>query len=112
MFEIVAFENQTLYDLEVVDDAISEYIATCANYINPKYVLEEEVSITHGRMFISYSQRGGDKAMNVLLLGPLTPEMIYTINEALKNLYIRKCEACGASVNLKRVLCVECANYN
>ena len=96
MFEIVAFENQTLYDLEYVEDAVAEYIATCANYINPTYVSQEEVSITHGRMFISYSGLG-DKAMNVLLIGPITPEMLDIIKEALKNLYVRKrvlCEVC------------------
>ena len=113
MFEIVVFENHSCYDGEICDDTnvIEKYIDLCKHYVKPEYVSEEEAFFTYGKLFVSYSDHsGGDKPMNVILVGEITEEMRGTIQEKLKKIYIKQCEDCGVDISFDRCLCRECAN--
>jgi hypothetical protein len=113
MFEIIVFENHCYYDGDIYDNTnvIEKYINVCKHYVNPEYVSEKEAYFTYGKLFVSYSDHsGGDKPMNVILVGEITEEMRGTIQEKLKKFYIEQCEDCGVDISFKDSLCHECAN--
>ena len=113
-YEILAFENHSLYDSVYVnteEEAINNFIKICRRYVNPEYNPKEEVRLTKTKMTISYRDSGGnDKPTMVQLIGVITDELYKTIQEKLKRFYIHNCEDCGVEISLERVVCAECAN--
>ena len=113
-YEILAFENHSLYDSVYVNtdaDVVNAFVKMCRRYVNPEYNTEEEVRLTKTKMTISYRDSGGnDKPTMVQLIGVITDELYKTIQEKLKRFYIHNCEDCGVEISLERVVCAECAN--
>ena len=76
-FEIIIFENQDLYDgsneIEDEKEAVKIFINFCKTYFD-EYA-KEYTTLTIGTLFVSYADdSGGDKPLNILLLGKLTQE--------------------------------------
>jgi len=113
MFEIIVYKNQSLYDSENVSEemAVEKFLCLCKEYVNPKYVSEQEGDFVNGKMFVSYSDNSGnDKPKIVMLIGLLTQGMIDDIQNGIKKFYIRNCEDCGKEIPTTRVVCKECSN--
>jgi hypothetical protein len=65
-------------------------------HLNPEYYPEDEVFFLRSRLFLSYSDKtGGDKPMTVMLIGPITEEIVAEIKAAVAKLYIKACPDCG-----------------
>ena len=83
-FEIVVFENQSLYDgtreIEDEKEAVKRFLDYCnkySNYIFGSYFSDEkeERTLTIGNLYVSYADdSGGDKPFNIFLMGKLTKE--------------------------------------
>ena len=78
-FEIIAFEYSDLYDGidELIDEkrAVLEFIKFCKKYLSPEYYTSENTRLVIGNMYVSYADiSGGDKPMNILLLGKISEE--------------------------------------
>jgi len=76
-FEIIIFENQDLYDgnNEIKDEkeAVNIFLNFCKTYF--EYYFKENLTLTIGTLYVSYADdSGGDKPLNILLLGKLTQE--------------------------------------
>jgi hypothetical protein len=117
-FEIVTFEYSDAYDrinTVKLEDVVGEFISQYKRYISPEFYPEEEVWFSRGRLWIAYTDKtGGDKPMMVMLIGPITDEVIAEIKEAVSALYVKKCGDCGKEIpkehSRKWALCEPCAN--
>jgi len=117
-FEIVTFEYSDAYDrINTVkpEDVVKEFIRQYKTYLSPEFYPEEEVWFSRGRLWISYTDKtGGDKPMMVMLIGPITDELIAQINDAVAKLYIKKCYDCGKEMSKERsrvwAVCKSCAD--
>jgi hypothetical protein len=74
-FEVVVFENQSLYDgtHEIQDEkeAVTRFFDYCEKYSFGS----DEKTLTIGNLYVSYADTSGeDKPLNILLLGKLTEE--------------------------------------
>ena len=83
-FEIIIFEHQTLYDgtneIEDEKQAVKKFLGYCEKYF--EYYFKENITLTFGKLFVSYADNsGGDKPLNILLIGKLTEES----KELIKN---------------------------
>jgi hypothetical protein len=93
-YQILVFENQELYDSDVVsaDKAVDVYIKMCMKYLNPKYIPQENIVFESDERFVKYNDRsGGHKPMMILMTGVFTPEMIRSIKDGLKEMYVKQC---------------------
>lgn len=75
-FQIIIFEDQSLYDgtSEIQDEkeAIKKFLDYCEEYL---HYSKEYTSLTFGNLFVSYADNsGGDKPLNILLIGKITQE--------------------------------------
>ena len=96
-YQILVFENHEIYDsLDVsADKAVQEYVKRCHRHLPPEYVPQEYTSFHSDKMFVKYSDRcGDDKPMMILMIGLTTPEMIESIEEGLRKMYVDCCEDC------------------
>jgi len=117
-FEICTFEYSDLYDgIDTVkpEEVITEFMKQYTRYLSPEYYPEEEVWFSRGRTWLAYSDKtGGDKPMKVMLMGPITDELIAQIKQAVRVLYVKRCEDCGKEISKERsrkwALCEPCAN--
>ena len=89
-FEIVAFENQSLYDRmecqgnEVVENFVNKY----CEYFNPEYYTEPSISFERGMFYLSYTNISGDhKPIMLMLIGPITGNIVTEIKDAVKRVY-------------------------
>ena len=102
-FEIATFENSDLYDgvTQVpADEVVKVFLQQYKKYLNPEYYAEDDVWFTLGRLFFSYRDTtGGDKPMTVMLIGPITDELVAEIKELVAKLYIKSCEDCGKEMS-------------
>jgi hypothetical protein len=78
-YEIIVFEYNDLYDGtdKLIDEkhAVTEFIRFCKQYMSPEYYTNEDTRLIMGDMYISYADiSGGDKPMNILLLGKISEE--------------------------------------
>lgn len=86
-FEIVVFENQSLYDgtreIEDEKEAVKRFLDYCDKYSSYEYAKlgldcsdeKEERTLTIGNLYVSYADdSGGDKPFNIFLMGKLTKE--------------------------------------
>jgi hypothetical protein len=76
-FEIIVFENQDLYDgtdeIEDEKEAVKKFLDYCKKYF--EYYFKENITLTIGKLYVSYADdSGGDKPLNILLIGKLTEE--------------------------------------
>ena len=76
-FEIIIFENQDLYDgndeIEDEKEAVKKFLEYCKKYF--EYYFKENLTLIIGTLYVSYADdSGGDKPLNILLLGKLTEE--------------------------------------
>ncbi len=76
-FEIIIFENQSLYDgnNEIKDEkeAVNIFVNFCKTYFDE--YSKEYTTLIIGTLYVSYADNsGGDKPLNILLLGKLTEE--------------------------------------
>lgn len=76
-FEIIIFENQSLYDgtseIEDEKEAVKKFLNYCDKYF--EYYFKENITLTFGNLFVSYADNsGGDKPLNIILIGKLTEE--------------------------------------
>jgi len=98
-FEIAVFEYSDPYDGAAsvsVDKVVDEFIEQYKSYLNPEYYPQDEVWFMRSRLFLSYRDKtGGDKPMTVMLIGPITDELVAEINTAVALLYVKKCPDCG-----------------
>ena len=98
-FEICTFEYSDLYDgIDTVEpeNVVKEFMKQYTRYLSPEYYPEEEVWFSRGRTWLAYSDKtGGDKPMKVMLMGPITDELIAQIKETVSKIYIKKCFDCG-----------------
>jgi hypothetical protein len=112
-YQILVFENQEIYDSLSVspDKAVEEYVKKCKYYLPPDCIPRDYTSFESDKMFVKYSDRcGNDKPMMVLMIGLTTPEMIDSIREGIRRLYVNDCEECGKEIDLKWCVCRECRN--
>ena len=112
-YHILVFENQEIYDLLDVsaDKAVEEYVKRCQRHLPPEYTPQEYTSFDSDKMFVKYSDRcGDDKPMMILMIGLTNPEMIKSIEEGLRKIYVNNCEDCGKEIELKWCVCRECRN--
>ncbi len=110
-YQILVFENQEIYDSLYVsaDKAVEEYVERCQYNLPPDCIPRDYTSFDSDKMFVKYSDRcGNDKPMMVLMIGPTTPEMIDSIREGIRRLYVNDCEECGKEIDLKWCVCREC----
>lgn len=75
-FEIIIFENQSLYDgtSEIQDEnqAVKKFLDYCEEYLQYS---KEYTHLTIGDLYVSYADNSGeDKPLNILLIGKLTQE--------------------------------------
>jgi len=89
-FEIVAFEYQSMYDSmecersEVVGNFVNKY----HEYFDPEYYTEPSISFERGRFYLSYSDNsGGNKPIMLMLIGPITGNLVTEIKVAVKRVY-------------------------
>jgi len=117
-FEIATFEYSDLYDgMATVkpDEVITEFMKQYTRHLSPEYCPEDEVCYSQGRTWLAYSDRsGGDKPKMVMLMGPITHELIAQIEEAVRVLYVKTCKDCGKEISKERsrkwAYCEPCAN--
>ena len=112
-YQILAFENHDLYDSLVVsaDKAVEEYVKMCKKYVPAEYTPQEYTRFESDTMFVKYSDGcPNDKPMMILMIGPTTPEIIKSIEEGLRKIYVNNCEDCGVEIDLKWCVCRECRN--
>ena len=110
-YQILAFENHDLYDsLDVsADKAVEEYVKMCTKHVPPEYNPQEYTHFESDKMYVKYSDGcGNDKPMMILMIGLTTPEMIKSIKEGLRKIYVNNCEDCGKEIDLKLCVCHEC----
>lgn len=110
-YQILAFENHDVYDsLDVsADKAAEEYVKMCEKHVPAEYTPQEYTHFESDKMFVKYSDGcGDDKPMMILMIGLTTPEMIKSIKEGLRKIYIGECEICGKEIDLKWCVCREC----
>jgi hypothetical protein len=117
-FEIATFEYSDLYDgINTVEpeNVVNEFMKQYTRYLSPEYYPEEEVCFSRGRLWLSYADKtGGDKPMMVMLMGPITHELIAQIKQAVSALYVKMCGDCGKEIpkeySRKWALCEPCRN--
>ena len=87
-FEIIMFENQSLYNntSEIQDEkeAVKRFLDYCEEYSCYLFGSDEkgDRTLTIGNLYVSYADNSGvDKPLNILLLGKLTEES----KELIKN---------------------------
>jgi hypothetical protein len=115
-FEIATFEYSDLYDgIDTVkpEEVIEKFIQQYKRHLSPEYYPEEEVWFSRGRTWLAYADNtGGDKPKMVMLMGPITDELIAQIKEAVRMLYVKTCGDCGKVLSkeesLKWALCKPC----
>jgi hypothetical protein len=75
-------------------------------------VAEEDVMFQKGRTWLSYTDRsGGDKPITIMLVGPITDEIVLVLKEAVAKVYMRNCWECKKEFKHKtRALCEVCRN--
>jgi hypothetical protein len=104
-YEIAVFEYSELYDGAATvpaDKVVDEFIEQYKSYLSPEYYPEDEVWFMRSRLFLSYRDKtGGDKPMTVMLIGPITDELVTQIETAVAKLYIKKCPDCGKEMPKK-----------
>lgn len=116
-FEIVTFEYSDAYDrinTVKLEDVVEEFISQYKRYISPEFYPEEEVWFSRGRLWIAYTDKSGDdKPKMVMLIGPITDELIAKIKDAVAKLYIKFCGDCGKEMSKqwsrKSSLCKACS---
>ena len=94
------------YSQEIVKyvDEMKRYMAL--RFLNegeqPEYYPEDEVWFMRSRLFLSYRDKtGGDKPMTVMLIGPITEELVTEIKVAVARLYVKRCPDCGEKMPKK-----------
>jgi len=104
MYEICVFENNRLYDSQIVEEwiAIETFINMCHTYVNPESVPKERTEFSSGSMFASYSDLSGKM---VMLFCPMDIDRVGIIKSRLSYLYGNKCADCGATITYGLVLC-------
>lgn len=75
-FQIIIFEDQSLYDgtSEIQDEkeAVKKFLNYCEEYLQYS---KEYTHLSVGELYVSYADNsGGDKPLNILLIGKLTQE--------------------------------------
>ena len=75
-FQIIVFEYQSLYDgtNEIQDekDAVKKFLDYCEEYL---HYSKEYTHLSIGELYVSYADNsGGDKPLNILLIGKLRQE--------------------------------------
>ncbi len=76
-FQIIVFEYQSLYDgtSEIQDEkeAVKRFLDYCEEYLQYS---KEYTHLSIGDLYVSYADNsgGGDKPLNILLIGKLTQE--------------------------------------
>jgi hypothetical protein len=75
-FQIIIFEYQSLYDgtSEIQDEkeAVKKFLDYCEKYLQYS---KEYTDLSIGDLYVSYvDNSGGDKPLNILLIGKLTQE--------------------------------------
>ncbi len=75
-FEIIVFENQSLYNgtSEIQDEkeAVKKFLDYCEEYLQYS---KEYTHLSIGDLYVSYADNsGGDKPLNIILIGKLTEE--------------------------------------
>jgi hypothetical protein len=89
-FEILAFENQDLYDGE--DTNLSNVIETFVAFYNKYFINyeipKEYISFITSKSFISYTDKwSGDKPIMLMLIGNLNETLINEIKSEIEKLY-------------------------
>jgi hypothetical protein len=113
-FEIITFEYSDPYDgasTVPADQVVKKFMEQFERHLNPEYYPEDEVFFLRSRLFLSYSDKtGGDKPMTVMLIGPITEEIVAEIKAAVAKLYIKACPDCGKDMpNVKSTKWEVCA---
>jgi hypothetical protein len=114
-YEIAIFEYSDLYDgYEDVspDKVICEFIEHYKHYLRIGDVAEEDVMFQNGRTWLSYTDNsGGDKPKTLMLVGPITDEIVLVLKEAVAKVYMRNCRNCSKEFKDKKwALCEVCRN--
>jgi hypothetical protein len=110
-YQILVFENQRIYDSFYVsaENPVEEYVNKCATYMPRPNVLPENTRFISDKTWVKYShKKGGKKPLMVMMIGPTTPEMIDSIQQKLKRIYIDNCEICGKDIDFRHCVCREC----
>jgi hypothetical protein len=98
-FEIATFEYNDLYDGNdrvAPDQVVKTFMQQYKHYFNPEYYAEDNVWFSSGRTWLAYRDKtGGDKPMMVMLMGPITDELVAEIKTTVAKLYIKACPGCG-----------------
>ena len=104
-FEIATFEYSDLYDSSnrvPKDQVVNQFIKQYIRYLSPEYYAEDDICFSKGRLWFSCSDKtGGDKPMTIMLIGPITDDLIKEIKEAISKLYIKICEDCKKEMSKK-----------
>ena len=104
-YEIAVFEYSDLYDGAATvsaDKVVQTFIEQFKRHLNPEYYPEDEVWFMRSRLFLSYRDKtGGDKPMTVMLIGPITEELVAEIKVAVARLYVKRCPDCGEEMPKK-----------
>ena len=93
MYEIVVFENHSVYDGDYVspDNVINVFVSYCKKYITPIEIEKEYTEFSWGHSYVSYKDNSGnDKPIMIMLIGQISLEMRCEIQLTLENFYICK----------------------
>ena len=112
-FHILVLENHSPYDCirdVSAENAVEDFMKMCREYASPEYnTLENTSFMSETNVFCSYSAGcGNDKPMMILMMGPITPDMIALITHGLKGMYITRCQDCSEEISITRTLCKVC----
>ena len=104
-YEIAVFEYSDLYDGAPTvpsTEVVQEFMKQFKRYLSPEYYPEDEVWCSRSRLWLSYRDKtGGDKPMTVMLIGPITDELVAEIKTAVALLYVKRCADCGKDMPTK-----------
>ena len=104
-YEIAVFEYSDLYDGAPTvpsTEVVQEFMKQFKRYLSPEYYPEDNVWFMRSRTWLSYRDKtGGDKPMTVMLIGPITDELVAEIKTAVALLYVKRCADCEKEMPTK-----------
>jgi len=115
MFEIAIFRYSDLHDGDdevSPDKVICEFIEHYKHYFDPVYVDEGDVWFQRGKTWLSFRDKsGGDKPITIMLMGPITEQLVNDLKEEVKRVYMRTCWDCKKEFKDKTwAVCMDCRN--
>jgi hypothetical protein len=89
-YEIIAFHQQRIYNHTLVAEAdvLHMFLESYRGYMNPGQIEQIDIDFHRGKFFMSYADNsGGQEPLHLMLIGPITNELVDSICAGIKALY-------------------------